>query len=59
MDATVTFAQEYAQALHSRKIDQIPSPLEIDSSLLPSPSRQIIDFQCGGSFSLVLDGALL
>ncbi|GAA5830750.1 hypothetical protein JCM11251_001062 [Rhodosporidiobolus azoricus] len=46
---------EYAQALHSRKIDQIPSALEIDSSFLPSPSRRIVDFRCGGSFSLVLD----
>ncbi|GAA5885643.1 hypothetical protein JCM6882_007509 [Rhodosporidiobolus microsporus] len=46
---------EYAQALHSHKIDQIPTPLEIDSSFLPSPSRRIVDFRCGGSFSLVLD----
>ncbi|GAA6000427.1 hypothetical protein JCM10207_008007 [Rhodosporidiobolus poonsookiae] len=46
---------EYCQALHGRKIDQIPSPLEIDASFLPSPSRRIVDFRCGGSFSLVLD----
>ncbi|GAA5928361.1 hypothetical protein JCM10213_005716 [Rhodosporidiobolus nylandii] len=45
---------EYAQALHSHPIDQIPSPREIDSSFLPS-SRRIVDFRCGGSFSLVLD----
>jgi hypothetical protein len=60
-DATVRSrrAQKYAQALHSHKFDQFPSPFEIDSSFLPAPSRQIIDFQCGGSFTLVLDGALL
>ncbi|GAA5849583.1 hypothetical protein JCM8547_000504 [Rhodosporidiobolus lusitaniae] len=46
---------EYGQAFHSRTIDQIPTPLEIDSSFLPSPSRRIVDFRCGGSFSLVLD----
>ncbi|GAA6027647.1 hypothetical protein JCM8097_007963 [Rhodosporidiobolus ruineniae] len=46
---------EYAQALHGRAIDQVPAPLEIDHSFLLSPSRQIIDYRCGGSFSLVLD----
>lgn len=47
-------SQEYAQGLHGRKVDQIHSPTEIDSSFLPS-SRRIVDFRCGGSFSLILD----
>lgn len=49
-------SQEYAQALHGRKIDQIHLPTPIDDSFLPS-ARRIVDYRCGGSFSLVLDGA--
>ncbi len=47
--------QEYAQAIHGRKIDQIAAPLAIDDSFLP-PARRLVDYRCGGSFSLVLDG---
>ncbi|POY72465.1 hypothetical protein BMF94_4291 [Rhodotorula taiwanensis] len=46
---------EYGQAMHARKIDQILRPLEIDHSFLP-PSRQLVDYRCGGSFALALDG---
>lgn len=46
---------EYGQALHGVKIDQVLSPTPIDRSFLPL-SRKIVDFQCGGSFSLILDG---
>ncbi|KAK4051884.1 hypothetical protein OIV83_002589 [Microbotryomycetes sp. JL201] len=45
---------EYAQALQGYKIDQILEPKPIDRSFLP-PSSRIVDFRCGGSFSLVLD----
>ncbi|EGU12704.1 putative Uvb-resistance protein uvr8 [Rhodotorula toruloides ATCC 204091] len=45
---------EYCQAMHGQKIDQIVSPLPIDSSFLPS-NRRIIDYRCGGSFALALD----
>ncbi|KAM0788346.1 hypothetical protein ACM66B_001487 [Microbotryomycetes sp. NB124-2] len=45
---------EYAQALQGYKIDQILEPMPIDSSFLPKSAR-IVDFRCGGSFSLVLD----
>lgn len=48
--------QEYAQALHGRKIDQIHVPTPIDDSFLPS-ARRIVDYRCGGSFAIVLDGA--
>lgn len=41
--------------MHGEKIDQILSPLAIDSSFLPS-NRRIIDYRCGGSFALALDG---
>ena len=49
-------AQEYAQALHGRKIDQILRPLAIDHSFVP-PNRRLVDYRCGGSFALALDGA--
>ncbi|BGP06475.1 hypothetical protein JCM10049v2_002297 [Rhodotorula toruloides] len=45
---------EYCQAMHGQKIDQIVSPLPIDSSFLPS-NRRIVDYRCGGSFALALD----
>lgn len=48
--------QEYCQAMHGQKIDQIVSPVPIDSSFLPS-NRRIVDYRCGGSFALALDGA--
>jgi hypothetical protein len=41
--------------MHSRKIDQIHSPTAIDDSFLPS-SRRLVDYRCGGSFSLAIDG---
>jgi len=41
--------------MHGRKIDQISAPLAIDHSFLPS-ARRIVDYRCGGSFGLVLDG---
>ncbi|GAA5998340.1 RCC1 domain-containing protein [Rhodotorula paludigena] len=45
---------EYCQGMHGEKIDQILSPLAIDSSCLPS-NRRMIDYRCGGSFALALD----
>lgn len=51
---TLDFPQEYGQALHGYKIDQVAVPKEIDSSFLP-PSRRIVDFHCGGSYTIVLD----
>lgn len=53
---TLSPLQEYAQALHGRKIDQIHVPTPIDDSFLPS-ARRIVDYRCGGSFAIVLDGA--
>lgn len=50
---------EYSQAGHGRKIDQICSPLLVDAKetgFLEKEARRIIDFKCGGSFSLLLDG---
>ncbi|GAA5936202.1 RCC1 domain-containing protein [Sporobolomyces koalae] len=53
---------EYAQAGHGRKIDQISSPLlaatrlalDHESKGFDEP-RRIVDYQCGGSFSMMLD----
>ncbi|GAA6063558.1 hypothetical protein JCM10212_004489, partial [Sporobolomyces blumeae] len=54
---------EYAQACHSRKIDQIHSPLSVlassfhlgSSDAAASGPRRIVDYRCGGSFGVVLD----
>ncbi|SCZ93223.1 BZ3500_MvSof-1268-A1-R1_Chr6-2g08539 [Microbotryum saponariae] len=45
---------EYAQGLQGIKIDQIHTPKPIDDFFL-TPSRRIVDYQCGGSFAIVLD----
>lgn len=50
-------SQEYAQGMHGDKIDQIASPLPVRPSFLPS-NRRLVDYRCGGSFALALDGAL-
>ncbi|KAL8286415.1 hypothetical protein RQP46_004432 [Phenoliferia psychrophenolica] len=46
---------EYAQALHGRKIDQIHSATLVPTSSFLDPSRKLVDFRSGGSFSLLLD----
>ncbi|BGP38417.1 hypothetical protein JCM10450v2_002362 [Rhodotorula kratochvilovae] len=46
---------EYAQGMHGEKIDQIASPLRVNTaSFLPS-NRRLVDYRCGGSFALALD----
>jgi len=52
-------AQEYAQAGHGKKIDQIVSPLYVNAQetfLEKHGGRRIVDYQCGGSFGVLLDG---
>lgn len=49
-------SQEYAQGLHGRKIDQIHTATLVPTESFLAPGRRIVDFRCGGSFSLLLDG---
>ncbi|GAA6009389.1 hypothetical protein JCM11491_004303 [Sporobolomyces phaffii] len=48
---------EYAQAAHGRTIDQLASPLEVahETFLDTGGARRIVDYQCGGSFGVLLD----
>ena len=41
--------------MHGQIVPQITSPMLVDTSSWLPPNRRIIDFRCGGSFSLVMD----
>ncbi|GAA5821445.1 hypothetical protein JCM3770_007085 [Rhodotorula araucariae] len=46
---------EYAQGMHGEKIDQIASPLRVNTAPFLPSNRRVVDYRCGGSFALALD----
>lgn len=46
---------EYSQAMHGSKIDQILEPKKVERGEWSGQGRRLIDWRCGGSFSLALD----